>query len=214
MSQLIKKTIYLSFCLLIFSCNTSDKKKKNSIESETSPKSYAYAIDTAGISVMWTAYKFTDKVGVSGTFDYFTFINKKLSNSVENILNKSELAIHTASVNSGNAIRDFKLNTYFFETFNTSVITGTILNIKEGEGVTRVNMNKTSYKIPFTYALENDTIIVFTHLDLKHWKGEEALATLNKEYDELHKGTDSMSKFWPDIDVWVKLPVIKTLMTD
>ncbi len=109
---------------------------------------------------------------------------------------------------------DFKLDTYFFKAFNTSEITGTILKTKEGEGVVKLKMNSTSKKIPFTYSLENDTIMLFTNLNFKKWKAEDALTTLNEECYELHKGPDSVSKLWPGVDVIIKLPVRKILTTD
>lgn len=46
-------------------------------------------------------------------------------------------------------------------------------------------------------------------MDLNNWKGGEALATLTKEYYDLHDGTHDMSKLWPDIDIMIKLPVNK-----
>ena len=70
-------------------------------------------------------------------------------------------------------------------------------------------MNRRSKKIPFTYTIEIDSIRLFTNLNLNHWKGEDALKTLNKECYELHKGTDGESKLWPDVDVVIKIPVYK-----
>lgn len=207
----LKYTVAIIYVFLMASCNTSEKKKTKFIDSK---KMYSFTIDTTGISIIWTAYKFTDKVGVSGTFDDFTFSNKKASGSIENILNKSQLSIATASINSGNTIRDLKLNTYFFEVFNTPIIHTSILNIEDSEGITKVSMNTIAHEIPFTYTLDNDTITVFTHLDLKSWKGEEAMTRLNKECYDLHKGTDGISKLWPDIDVVIKLPVNKTQETE
>jgi hypothetical protein len=109
---------------------------------------------------------------------------------------------------------DFILDTYFFKAFDTLEIIGTILKTKEGEGFVKLNMDSTSNKIPFTYSLENETIMLFTNLNLKKWKAEDALTTLNEECYELHKGPDGVSKLWPYIDVIIKLPVRKTLTTD
>lgn len=180
-------------------------------DSKEISKNEAYTLDDLGITIAWTAYKFTDKVGVSGTFEDYTLNKESVSGSVESILKKLKLSIPTECIDSGNAIRDFKLTTYFFEVFNTPSITGTILNAKEGEGIIRLKMNANSLKTPYTYSLQNDTIVLFTHLDLKRWKGEEALSTLNTECYELHKGTDGISKLWPDVDVTIKLPVNRTV---
>lgn len=212
MTHFLKLTYLLLILLLIMSCNNSENKKIESIENKSIAKEYLYSIDTTGVSVAWTAYKFSNKVGVSGTFDTITLNKKNGDGSVENILNKLNVSISATSINSENPIRDFKINTYFFKVFNTSAITGTILKAKDGEGIVDLNMNRVSKKVPFSYALKNDTIRLFTHLDLGYWKGEEALNVLNKECYELHKGADKVSKLWPDVDVVIKLPMTKELV--
>lgn len=210
MKRLYKYLVFLLMAHGMIACNNSDKKLSNIGSDENQFSQHKqYAIDTSGISVLWTAYKFTNKIGVSGTFNTYLFENKKTSGTVENILNKSKITIPTATVNSSNPIRDFKLETYFFKAFDTPEIKGEIKDAKESEGIINLKMNRRSKKIPFTYNLEKDTITLFTNLNLTYWKGEEALKTLNNECYELHKGTDGISKLWPDVDVVIKIPVYK-----
>ncbi|REE07683.1 YceI-like domain-containing protein [Winogradskyella pacifica] len=213
MKRLSKYLMYLLMVYGMITCNNSDKKLPNTTSNQIQfSGQQLYTIDNSGISILWTAHKFTNKVDVSGTFNTYIFESKKTSGTVENILNKSKLSIPTATVNSSNPIRDFKLDTYFFKAFNTSKIIGTITKAKENEGIIDLKMNHTSKKIPFTYAIEKDTIRLFTNLDLTYWKGEEALKTLNTECYELHKGTDGISKLWTDVDVVIKIPAHKTLI--
>ena len=205
---------YLLFLILIYgtsSCSNSEKKLSQKTSGPHQFSEQQYTIDTSGISILWTAYKFTNKTGVSGTFNTYRFESKKGFGTVENILNKSKITISTATVNSSSPIRDFKLDNYFFKAFNTPEIIGTIAKVNENEGVINLKMNHVSKKIPFTYAIEKDTIRIFTNLNLTYWKGEAALKTLNAECYELHKGTDGISKLWPDIDVIIKLPVHEAL---
>lgn len=207
---------YLMFLLLvegIISCNNSDKKLYNTgSEQNQFYKEQQYTIDTSGISILWTAYKFTNKTAVSGTFNTYTFENKKASGTIETILKKSKLSISTATVNSGNPIRDFKLETCYFKVFNTTEIRGDITKAIEREGVIDLKMNRISKKIPFTYDIAKDTIRLFANLNLTNWKGEEALKTLNTQCYELHKGADGISKLWPNVDVVIKIPVNKILI--
>jgi len=213
MKRLAKYLIYLLVVYGMASCNNSDKKLSNtdSYKSQVSKQQH-YTIDTSGISILWIAYKYTNRTGVSGSFKTYKFENKKASGTVENILKKSKLSIPTATVNSSNPIRDFKLNTYFFKAFNTSEIRGTIIKVKESEGVIDLKMNRISKQIPFTYSIEKDTIRLFTNLNLNYWNADEALKTLNTECYELHKGPDSISKLWPDVDVVIKIPVHKSII--
>lgn len=204
---------YLMFLLLvegIISCNNSDKKLYNTgSEQNQFYNEQQYTIDTSGISILWTAYKFTNKTAVSGTFNTYTFENKKASGTIETILKKSKLSISTATVNSDNPIRDFKLETCFFKVFNTTEIRADITKAIEREGVIDLKMNRISKKIPFTYDIAKDTIRLFANLNLTNWKGEEALKTLNTQCYELHKGADGISKLWPNVDVVIKIPVNK-----
>ena len=192
----------------LWSCNNSGDISSAAWagQKETSEKE-VHALDDFGISIVWMAYKFTNRVSVSGTFEDFTINKENASGSIEGILENLKLSITTENVDSGNAIRDFKLRAYFFVAFNTPTITGTVLNAKDGEGTIKLKMNNVSRNIPYTYSLQNDTIELFTHLDLKNWKGEKALAVLNKECYALHEGADGVSKLWPDVDVVIKLPV-------
>ena len=212
MKPFVKLIGFLLLPLLFCGCSNSNSNNNPSslwTNSKEMPTEDVYAVDELGISILWTAYKFTDRVAVSGTFEHYTIYNENVSGSIEGVLNKLKISIPTENVESGNAIRDFKLRAYFFEAFNTPTITGTVLNAKEGEGIIKLNMNNVSIDTPYTYSLQNDTIVLFAHLNLKKWKGDEALAVLNKECYALHEGADGVSKLWPDVDVVVKLPVIK-----
>ncbi len=198
----------MGLLLMMWSCNNSGKNPTFAMpEQKEVSQNQQYTIDDLGISIEWTAYKFTDKIGVSGTFQDYTLNQVSESTSIENILSKLQLSIPTESIDTKNAIRDFKLTTYFFKVFNTSKIVGTVVNAKEGEGIIKLAMNNISVNTPYTYSLENNTLELFTHLDLRKWKGEEALSTLNQECFELHKGADGISKLWPDVDVTIRLPV-------
>lgn len=196
--------------LIFYSCQTSDKKKTDTIHENMSINETKYAIDTSRVIIVWTAYKFTNKVGVSGSFKNYTLQGNNKSGSVETILNNLKLSILTESVDSKNTVRDFKLHTYFFNVFNTPTIIGTIINAKENQGFMKLDMNQNNLWVPYTYSIKNDTIELFTNLNLNNWNGEKALNALNKECYDLHTGEDGISKLWPDVDISIKLPLKKT----
>ncbi len=197
--------------LLGISCNTSTKKEKENSPTDikVTLKKPVYSTDTLGTSLHWTAYKFTNKLGVGGTFDEFTLQLKTDSGSVEELLNDAEITINTLSVNSGNKIRDPKLRTSFFKVFNTDIISGKVIDAKNGTGILELSMNSISNKVAYSYSMHMDTLLLSTHLDLLVWDGEQAIKTLNKECYDLHTGTDGISKLWPDVDVVLKLPLQK-----
>lgn len=208
MNQIIKHTFFFVLSFLIVSCNSSDKKKKGQQESQkVMQKAQSYTIDTSGLSLIWTAYKFTDKLGVSGTFDSIVFDTKNNSGPIEKLLKEAEMTIPTAFVNSANEIRDPKLRIAFFKVFNTDTIKGKILYAENGNGALELKMNNLTNDVEYTYHLENDTLFLNTHFDLMQWNGEAALKSLNKECYDLHKGVDGISKLWPDVAVSIKFPI-------
>lgn len=208
MKQLLRYSLSMIFVFLIFSCNTSEKKKVPQQDEGTRVQSTQnYSIDTTGISIKWTAYKFTEKLGVSGIFDQFALNLKNDHGSLETLLEDAEITIHTVSVNTGNEIRDPKLRTFFFKVFHTDTIFGKILDTEQGKEALELKMNNITNDVAYTYSLKNDTLILTTHLDVMQWNGTEALKSLNKECYEVHTGIDGVSKLWPDVDVVLKLPI-------
>src|SRR5690554_2219188 len=162
--KILPKPIGLLLMLfLLWSCNDSKKKSSPKIpDSKEISETQNYIIDDLGIFIEWTAYKYTDKIGVSGTFEEYSINKKNVSGSIEDVLNGLEFSIATESIDTRNAARDFKIKTYFFEAFNTPTITGTISKAKDGEGVIRLKMNNISYNTLYTYSIENDDIVIFT----------------------------------------------------
>ena len=210
----MKHSILLLAVLMMLSCKNSEKKPLNpSSDIKTTEIEPMYSIDTSGSTINWTAYKFTDKVGVKGGFDNIILSPKSKSGSVEAILLASKITINTMSVNSGNDIRDPKLKESFFKVFHTDTIKGEILKVDQYKGLLTLEMNNITNEIPFNYALKTDTIFIDTTIHLKDWKGEEAISSLNEVCYDLHKGADGISKLWPDVDVEIKLPITKTLLT-
>ena len=207
MKASLKLIAILFFLLPLWSCNNSQNNPFAQQDGIAISENEVYNLDDLGISMAWTAYKFTDKIAVSGTFEDYTITKENKSGSIERILTKLKISIPTECVDTGNAIRDFKLSTSFFEAFKTFSIDGTILNANDGEGTVKLKMNNISLNTPFTYSLQKDTISLFTHLDLKRWKGEEALTRIEKECVAHLEGVDHISKLWPDVDVVIKLPV-------
>lgn len=181
--------------------------KNNAIEHKLALENPTYSVDTSGTVLQWTAYKFTDKLGVSGTFDTFNLDVKNQSGSVEAILKDAEMNIITSSVNSGNEIRDPKVRDSFFKIFRTDTIFGKIIGAKKGKGALELKMNTISNDVHYDYSVKNDTLFLTTNLDLMQWDGVAALNSLNTECYELHTGLDGISILWPDVDITLKFPL-------
>jgi len=206
MKRIIKYTSIILLIVIAFSCNTK-KKEDNSSEAQITQKETINSVDTSGISLQWTAYKFTDKMAVHGTFDDFMLVTQEASPSIEEFLVGAKITINTQSVNSGNEVRDDKLRTYFFDVFHSDTIRGEILSAEKGKGKVTLELNNISKSVDYEFEIHNDTVSVKTAINLVYWEGEQAINTLNQECYELHMGADKVSKLWPNVDIMMKLPI-------
>jgi hypothetical protein len=102
---------------LTFSCS-SEPKTENITEKKNEEKkaSCTYALGPGGsASVNWTAFKFTEKVGVGGTFDQCRVGgNKNITEDLPGLINGTQFIILTGSINSKNPERDTKIVKSFF----------------------------------------------------------------------------------------------------
>lgn len=209
MKHIFKHSSVLVIVLLICSCNTFQKKESEVEEIKPSAESAIISFDTTEISITWIAYKFTNKTAVRGAFNQSKMTLQAKSGRIGDLLKASKISIPTKGVNSGDSIRDLKLKDIFFKRFNTDTILGEIKDAASGNGTLVLTMNNISNEIPYNYNLSQDTIAISSTLNLIKWKGEAAINTLNKACYDLHKGTDGISKLWPDVDIAIKIPTHK-----
>lgn len=192
--------------LMLFgtSCN-SPKKEKSEHHTDTLNIVVANAY-ASHAKLQWTAYKFTDRIGVIGSFDDFSLQLNDKAETPEKVLVSGSIKINVASVNSKNVVRDAKLQTYFFDLLDGDTIFGKILDAQKGKGILELNINAICNTVNYTYVQKNDTLIMTTEIDLTAWEGQKAINTLNQECYELHMGTDMVSKLWPNVDVVLSIP--------
>ncbi len=203
--------LYLTVAIIftmIFSCKKSKKKDKTTIDS-TKVEVIDSTFSTMGTKakLLWTAYKFTDKVAVSGTFDQFELTANENTSTIENFLVGDKVMINTNSVNTENPIRDAKIRTHFFDVMETDTILGEIINAKNGKGELMLELHHMKDTVTYTYMNQLDTVTVNTTINLNNWNGEKAINSLNNECYELHMGPDKISKLWPDINIILKIPL-------
>jgi len=193
---------------MLFSCKKSKKEDKKNIDS-TKVEVIDSMFSTMGTNakILWTAYKFTDKVAVSGTFDQFELTTNENTSTPENFLVGNKIMINTHSVNTENPIRDAKIRTHFFDVMEADTILGEIINAKNGKGKLMLELHHMKDTVSYTYMNQLDTLVVNTTIDLNNWNGQKAINSLNTECYELHMGPDKISKLWPDINITLEIPL-------
>ncbi|VAW28048.1 hypothetical protein MNBD_BACTEROID06-726 [hydrothermal vent metagenome] len=209
--KLIKNlSIGLLSTAFLISCGGETKKENSeSAKDVTETCTYSYIADSTLLT--WTAYKFTKKVGVGGTFDHLAINNVKSAEHPLDVLVGADFSIHTSSVNSGNAERDPKLVEFFFKKLaDTEMITGKIVSVNNGEAVVTIIMNKKSVDVIGKITVEDERVTLTTSIDMADFEGLDAVASLNKVCSAKHTDEDAhlpgeqgKSKLWPDVDIVV-----------
>jgi len=195
---------------LLYSCSADPKTDStagtNAEKNKKAECTYAI-LPQATANVEWTAFKFTEKTGVGGTFDKVRVAgNKNMSTNVTDILNGAQFIILPNSVNSKNPERDAKISEHFFGSMiDANNLSGKIVNAKGTNNVGQcealLKMNGVEKAVDLAYKISGDQVTLTGKMNVNTWNGQKALSALNGVCDLLHKGADGQSKLWPDVDL-------------
>lgn len=198
--------------LLFISCGTeSNNENTEQTEKQQRPVcTYSYLHDSTHVN--WTAYKFTEKKGVKGTFD--SVVVEGVANgaiSPFDVFANMSFRILSSSVNTNDAARDQKILNYFFgKMIATSEISGKIVSVNEkGEAEVLIKMNNVEHNVLGVFTIQENKVSLQVEINMDHWNGQSAIASLNKECYELHKGEDGKSVLWPDVSVQIETTLQK-----
>lgn len=206
MNKLISTSI-LSISLLVSACGDSPKEKeKEGAETPKAPEVCVYSYNQDATTVKWTAYKFTEQVGVSGVFDSVYVDNLHEGSSLKDVFATANITIPVSSVNSNNPDRDAKIQKFFFGSLaNTETLKGTVSVIEGDEysGKFKVDfkMNNLSQPVELDYTTSGDTLKIDGILIVDNWNAQVGIENLNKECKDLHTGADGKSILWPEIKI-------------
>ncbi len=207
----MKKLFIVSIFAFLAACG--EKKTQETTQTTETPKvevcSYELLSDSARVA--WTAYKFTEKVGVNGKFDSFQV--QGAGNKAENakdLLNGLALKVLVSSLNSANPERDAKIKKSFFGTMAASdTLSGSIKEVGADSLTISFKMNGVEKDIKASYQISETEIMLMSDININTWNAGKSLAELNKVCKELHKGTDGKSILQPDVKLIISAPLKK-----
>ena len=195
----ILKIIGLYTAVLFIAAACSSSTKSSDDENEVS---CTYQLDGQSLDFKWTAYKFTEKTGVPGTFDDITLEAETASKSLDELITSINFTINVSSINSKDPVRDVKVSHFFFGTMaNTDDITGSIKSVDGSNLVIALTLNDLTLDVPGNLSFSGDTIKLSSTVDFKAFGAEAALAKLNEVCSVEHTGEDDKSVFWDVVDI-------------
>ncbi|MCC7332170.1 MAG: YceI family protein [Flavobacteriales bacterium] len=207
--QLIATSLIASMALLSCAGDTAQKTD----EATTNTCFYEYENSNA-VSFKWTAYKTSEKVAVSGTFNSIVITGGEKSTKLPEVLQAIKFSIPVESTNTTNPDRDSKIvNSFFGAMLNTDLIVGQASTVngdnEKGDCSFLVNLNGIEKEVKMNYTVSDSLVKLVGDMNLENWDGKTAMDSLNKVCGELHKGKDGVSVLWPDVKIEIEVAITK-----
>lgn len=164
-----------------------------------------YSVGPDAVKVEWTAFKLTEKVGVTGTFNTATLSGPTQSDSLVALAKGLSMKIDGASVESNNPGRNATISQFFFQKFTPpSEISGKVASVNgddtKGTLHVAITMNGTTKIVPFAYTISDAHEVEATAtIDMMDFALRKAFNSLHMACEEQHTGKDGVSKTWTDV---------------
>lgn len=197
--------------VFITSCGNNNASKTEETTGNTCFYEYE---DTNTVSLKWTAFKTSEKVGVSGTFNSIFVTGGEKSTKLPEVLQEIKFSIQTNSTNTTNPDRDSKIvNSFFGAMLNTDLIIGQVKNVdgnnESGKCSFLITLNDIEKEVVFDYTVNENVVKLTGELDLNQFDGKTAIDSLNKVCEDLHKGADGVSVLWPNVVIEIEVALSK-----
>jgi hypothetical protein len=188
--------------------NTANEEAETG--NELSQENCVYTYTEGSLNVKWTAFKTTEKVGVSGSFDTISVNGIQKSNSATEMFANADFSIPVSSINSSNPDRDKKILEHFFGTMvETSTLNGKVLGMKDSDCSVLINMNGVADTCVFNLSKNDTAVSLVGVIELANWNALQSADALNTVCFDLHKGADGVSKLWPDVKLEITAGITK-----
>ena len=169
-----------------------------------------YTYTEGSLNVKWTAFKTTEKVGVSGSFDTISVNGIQRSNSANEVFANVDFSIPVSSINSSNPDRDKKILEHFFGTMvETSTLNGKVIGMTDSDCSVLINMNGVADTCVFNLSKNDTAVSLVGVIELANWNALQSANALNTVCFDLHKGADGVSKLWPDVKLEISAGITK-----
>lgn len=196
MIRKINYSLLLVASVIIGACSSGEEKTAEAASSCT------YSYDEESSVLEWTAFKFSEKAPVKGTFNQMKIDALSGAETPKEMIESMSFSIETGTVETQNEERNGKIAKYYFETTNTPKITGKVKSLSDnGKATVEITMNGKPVDVLGTYSLEGETFSFAATIDVAKWDALEGINTLNEICKDLHTGADGKSKLWSEVDL-------------
>ena len=203
------------FLLFFFSCTESKREKvvplidKNNVETI---KEGSYSFESNKAIIIWKGFKTTDRIQVTGQFEQFeSSRDMKQFDSLEGLIDGLDFSISTSSSASGDPVRDLNLKDYFFKLLTSN------FRLSGSLGYPNNNLIPVTFNtllgpktVELSYFFENSVVEIKGIIDIGiDLGGVMAYESIHQQCEQLHTGGDGVSKTWSEVEVLVRVPIIR-----
>ena len=166
-----------------------------------------YALEKQGVQAEWTAFKFTSKAPVKGTFADTTLEGPQTARTLTALAEGLSMKIVGKSVKTGNPGRDATVAGFFFSFMKDGGnISGKATRVEGNDSAGTVHiditMNGQTRDVPFAYKIGKDGSVAATaSIDILDFRMQPAFDQIHKACEEQHTGDDGISKTWTQVDL-------------
>lgn len=205
----MKKNFSILFLLVLSGCQYPNSKTTLNIKEKDVGSSFFY--DASSTKIMWTAYKFSEKVGVSGFLDSIVVENTILSRDPLSVFENASFLIYANSVNSANEIRDKKIaDSFFGKMINPLIISGKMKSINIDTSLLVLKMNGVEREVPVLLNSKGTNVSLRGEININDWYASPALSSLNSVCELEHSGKNGSSVLWPNITILITTTLQKS----
>lgn len=199
-----KSLLILSFASLFLSLSSCKGDTEEAAKKEVAEEGTAcfYSYNSGSTVLEWTAFKFTEKAPVVGTFNEIVIEGMEKSDDPKKMIESLKFTISTISVETQNDERNAKIAKLFFGTIKTNNISGKVKSLSDnGKAVIEIKMNNMKQDVIGDYTLDKGLFSFSSTIDVMNWNAGKGIETLNTECKDLHTGADGKSKLWSEVDL-------------
>ncbi len=196
----------LASMLTFTACGGGAEKKTTEEQKSPAEQNCVYSYDPTATGVNWTAYKFTEAVGVNGKFDQIEVMGTQEGKTGSDVIAQASFSIPVSSINTANPDRDKKIQEFFFGSLESSEkITGKVMKLESngetGKATLEFTLNNMTQPLELDMQMSGDTLKLDGILNVDNWNAQSGIANLNKECKDLHTGADGKSVLWPEVKI-------------
>lgn len=168
-----------------------------------------YQYDGSHTVLTWTAYKFTSKAAVTGTFPDIRVTNTAPNTTAAATLQNAHFTVFEETMMSNCMLRDSNIYNRFLRKFEVPAnISGQVVAVSgtndTGNMKVLLTINGVTDSVNMAYSLKATTLTAKTSVDLSRFNTQNAFDSLAVTCGKFHAGTDGISKVWSTVDISVQ----------